>query len=125
MLRTIILVGIGGAFGSILRYLIGVLASRFFPMEFPLGTFVVNTLGCLLIGIFIGIIDRQHVINQDFKLLLVTGFCGGFTTFSAFASENVNLLQQGHLLSAFTYIAASIILGLFSVWFGLILVKFI
>lgn len=123
MLRTMILIGIGGALGSVLRYLTTVLANRVFPAVFPVGTFVVNIAGCLLIGLLLGFLDRHQTLNPDLKLLLITGFCGGYTTFSAFASENVDLFQQGHAFTAFAYIAASVIFGLLAVWLGFFLIK--
>lgn len=122
MLRTLILVGIGGAVGSVLRYLTAVLTNRLCSSDFPFATFAVNLAGCLLIGILLGFAEKYQVLNANLRNLLVTGFCGGYTTFSAFASENVNLLQQGHMLTAIVYMAGSILLGLFAVWLGFRLV---
>lgn len=122
MLRTLILVGIGGAVGSVLRYLTAVLTNRLCSSDFPFATFAVNLAGCLLIGILLGFAEKYQVLNANLRNLLVTGFCGGYTTFSAFASENVNLLQQGHMLPAIVYMAGSILLGLFAVWLGFRLV---
>ncbi len=122
MLRTLILVGIGGAVGSVLRYLTAVLTNRLCSSDFPFATFAVNLAGCLLIGILLGFAEKYQVLNANLRNLLVTGFCGGYTTFSAFASENVNLLQQGHMLTAIVYMAGSIFLGLFAVWLGFRLV---
>lgn len=107
--------------GSILRYLTTVLANRLFATVFPLGTFAVNIAGCLIIGLVLGYLDRQQLVNSDLKWLLATGFCGGYTTFSAFASENLNLFQQGHAFTAFAYIAASVVLGILAVWLGFFL----
>jgi|SRR5690606_2412675 len=118
MLRTLILIGVGGAAGSVLRYLTTVLANRLFSSEFPIGTFAVNIVGCLLIGVLLGCAERHQFLNPSLRSLLVTGFCGGYTTFSAFASENVNLLQQGHTFTSVVYIAGSVVLGLFAVWLG-------
>ena len=123
MIRAIILVGIGGGVGSILRYLTNVFVTKYFQTTFPLATFTANFLGCLLIGILLGIFDRQQLANPDLKYLFITGFCGGYTTFSAFAAENINLFQTGNSLTAFLYIAASVLVGLFAVWLGLVLVK--
>lgn len=124
MTRTIILVGLGGGLGSILRYLTSVAINKYFQTNFPFATFTVNIIGCLIIGIIIGIFDRQQITNPDFKFLLVTGFCGGYTTFSTFSAENLNLLQSGNYLTAFLYITLSIFICLFAVWLGLLLTKF-
>jgi len=80
-------------------------------------------LGCLLIGILLGLFERQQLSNPDLKFLFITGFCGGYTTFSAFASENINLFQSSNSLIAFLYIAVSVLVGLLAVWLGLMLTK--
>lgn len=117
------MVGLGGALGSILRYLTAVLVNKYFQSTFPLATFAVNILGCLIIGVLLGLFERQYLTNPDFKLLLITGFCGGYTTFSAFSAENIQLLESGQTLTAFLYIGASIFIGLFALWLGLSIVK--
>ncbi len=123
MLRTLIFIGIGGSIGSILRYLTTVLIEKYFTSLFPLATFLVNIIGCLMIGVTMGILEKNEMMNSNIKWFLVTGFCGGFTTFSAFGFENIRLLQNGNIFLAFVYISASIILGLSSVWLGFSLVK--
>ena len=119
MLRTILLVGIGGGIGSALRYLTAVLTNKFFANTFPLATFLTNIIGCFLIGILMGYLVRNQLADSNLKWFLVTGFCGGYTTFSAFGYENVNLFQTQNPALAFAYIAASIAIGLFAVWLGL------
>lgn len=123
MLKTILYIAAGGALGSVLRYLTTVLVSRFWSNHFPLATFITNFLGCFLIGLFIGLLAKNQLEESNLKWFLVTGFCGGYTTFSAFGMENYNLFQSNNSLLAFGYIAISIILGLFAVWFGLQLSK--
>jgi CrcB protein len=123
MIKQIIIVAIGGAAGSVLRYLATIISIKFYNNNFPIATFIVNILGCLLIGIFIGIFDRYGNFNENFRLLLITGFCGGFTTFSAFSSENISLMQNGNTFLAITYIGLSVIIGLLAVWFGLYITK--
>ena len=120
MIKQILWVAAGGAIGSAARFLI----SRGLPSSvFPWGTFFVNILGCLIIGVLLGLFERQYLTNPDFKLLLITGFCGGYTTFSAFSAENIQLLDSGQTLTAFLYIGASIFIGLFALWLGLSIVK--
>ncbi len=123
MTRAIILVGLGGGLGSIFRYLTSVFATKYFQTNFPLGTFAVNIIGCLIIGILLRLFERQQLTNPDLKFLLITGFCGGYTTFSAFAADNINLFQSDNSLTAFIYIATSIIVSLFAVWLGLLITK--
>jgi CrcB protein len=122
MIRTLVLIGLGGGFGSILRYLTSVLTGRYFHGSFPLATFIVNIAGCFLIGWLTATLSRQSA-NPDLKFLFITGFCGGYTTFSTFSAENLQLLQSGHSWTAILYIAASILAGLLAVWLGLLISK--
>jgi fluoride exporter len=123
MLKTIIYIALGGAIGSVFRFLTTLLVSKFWSNQFPLATFIANLIGCFLIGLFIGILTKNQLTDSNLKWFLVTGFCGGFTTFSAFGIENLNLLQNNNSILAFGYITLSIILGLFAVWFGLFISK--
>ena len=123
MLRAIILVGAGGGIGSIFRYLTSVFVGKYFHAVFPLATFIANILGCLIIGLLFGLFERHNLTNPDLKYLFVTGFCGGYTTFSTFAAENINLFQSENSLTAFAYIAASVIVGLLAVWIGLAITR--
>ena len=123
MLKTILFIALGGAIGSVLRFLTTVLVSKFWSTHFPLATFMVNVLGCFLIGIFMGYLTKHQLNDNNLKWFLVTGFCGGFTTFSAFGIENINLMQNNNTILAFGYMAASIILSLFAVWLGLFVAK--
>ena len=95
MIKTLLLVGTGGFLGSVSRFL----ASRFmqdnFPSAFPFGTFFVNITGCLLIGLIYGFSERSSLLTAEWKMFLAVGFCGGFTTFSTFANENLALLRDG------------------------------
>ncbi|MBC3538364.1 fluoride efflux transporter CrcB [Rufibacter sediminis] len=121
MIKHILLVGIGGAVGSILRYLTALFVSKYYANIFPLATFTANVVGCLLIGLFIGFLNRYYQADADLRLLLATGFCGGYTTFSAFSAESLHLLQQGNYLIALTYVGVSVVFSLLAVGVGLAL----
>lgn len=123
MLKIICLVAIGGAAGSVLRYLTSIAVQKCCAHVFPLATFLANIIGCFLIGIFVGWLSKHQMNDSNLKWLLVTGFCGGYTTFSAFGLENVSLLQNGNLAWAFAYIFISVIVGLAAVWGGLLLAR--
>lgn len=115
----ILLVGLGGAAGSIARYLCQKWLTALYPQHFPIGTFVVNILGCLLIGIFWGLSFRSFLQMENWKLLLMTGFCGGFTTFSAFTMEGIALWKEQRMGLFFLYIGASVIIGLVATFAGM------
>lgn len=117
-MNNILCVALGGALGSVCRYLISKWLQEAATTSFPIGTLVVNVLGCLLIGAFYGMAER-HGLGGSLKLLLTVGFCGGFTTFSTFMNENLSLIRADQLLMTAAYAAASIILGLLAVWLGM------
>lgn len=123
MIRNLLLVGLGGGIGSMIRYL----CQRWFGMMpglqgIPLGTFVVNIAGCLIIGILFGLFIRQPM-NESRYLLLITGFCGGFTTFSSFTLEGNEMLKNERFGLFFLYMGASVILGLAATWLGIRLTR--
>ncbi len=118
MLRNLLFVATGGAFGSVLRYLISTNLHKAYPNFSPYGTFIVNMLGCLLIGLLMGWINAQKLMNPQLQLLLVAGFCGSFTTFSTFAHEaNLMLLEQKPLQSIL-YLGLSVTVGLSLAYLG-------
>lgn len=119
MLKTLVLVGVGGGVGSMLRYLVSVLTYKYNSGIFPWATFIVNMVGCLLIGLLIGVVERQIPNSISLKYLFITGFCGGFTTFSAFSLEGLLLIQTGNASLSIIYILTSIVLGLLVVWAGI------
>ncbi|MEZ4840963.1 MAG: fluoride efflux transporter CrcB [Flavobacteriaceae bacterium] len=121
-MKQVLLVFLGGGVGSVLRYVV----TRFFnnpTTGVPYGTFLVNIIGSFLIGVFLGLALKNEALNQSQTLLLATGFCGGFTTFSAFAYENHLFLKSGNLTLLFSYIIASIVVGLLAVFLGIYIVK--
>jgi CrcB protein len=105
------LIAAGGAAGSVLRYLLGSRVQHFAPQGFPLGTLIVNVLGCFLIGIFVRQFMNVQTHNYE-RALLVVGFCGGFTTFSTFSIETIGLIEGGEYPRALAYITLSVLLCL-------------
>lgn len=122
-MRTVLLVGLGGGLGSIFRYGLALFVNKHFYSFFPLATFLANIIGCFLIGFLLGLFERHQWTEPDIKIFFVVGFCGGFTTFSTFAIENVTLVQSNQTLIAFAYIAFSVLTGLLATWMGLWVVK--
>lgn len=121
--RNILLIGLGGFLGSASRYLIYVLLSRIWPVAFPLGTFAVNILGCLFIGVIFGLSGRLEWLTPQWQMFLATGFCGGFTTFSTFTFENAEMLQSGNYGMFAWYAIGSFAIGLLAVYLGLLMTK--
>ena len=121
-MKSFLLVFVGGGLGSGLRYLITIAMNQYSKI-FPLGTFTVNILGCLLIGLILGYAQKENTLTSNQTLLLATGFCGGFTTFSAFANENLELIRNGELFNFSIYAIGSVFLGIVLILIGYLLVN--
>jgi CrcB protein len=112
MLRAFLFVGLGGALGSMARYGVSLIVNKFYTASFPLATFFINILGCFIIGLLFGVTQKNNTLQSDTWLILATGFCGGFTTFSAFALENSNLLKGNLNITALLYTVLSVVIGI-------------
>lgn len=118
MIRSLIIVALGGGMGSALRFLASKFVQDNMTGLFPYPTLAVNVIGCLLIGIFYGLSSRGSLGGDSAKLLLTTGLCGGFTTFSTFCNENLSLMRGGHAFTTLLYTGGSIMLGFIAVAVG-------
>lgn len=123
MLKSILIVGAGSFLGGALRFVISSLMKGACSSSFPWATLTVNLLGCLLIGVIYGFFARHSSVSHAMCLLLTTGFCGGFTTFSTFANEGVQMLQSGNLVAFAAYASMSILLGMLLVMLGYIVAR--
>ena len=123
MIKNFLIVGLGGGAGSMLRYAVHRIFLGQSPAAFPTGTLLVNIAGCFLIGILWSVVSRSLTWNEEMKLLLMTGFCGGFTTFSAFTLEGIGLLKENKTTLFFIYLTASVLGGLLATFIGIRIVK--
>ena len=120
MMRNFLIVGLGGMIGSMLRYAAAILIKN---QPFPYATFAVNIVGCFVIGAIAGFTIKSATLSNEWRLFLATGICGGFTTFSSFSLESLQLLQQNRPATAVMYIGTSIVLGIAAVFAGWMLMK--
>ena len=116
-MKSFLFVFLGGGLGSALRYLVASAMNQYSKV-LPYGTFTVNILGCLLIGMILGYAQKENTLTSNQTLLLATGFCGGFTTFSAFANENLELIKNGEICNFSVYTIGSILVGVLAVFIG-------
>lgn len=121
-MKQLVLVFVGGGFGSVLRFIIGKYLNNA-ETGIPYGTFAANIIGSLLIGIILGLAVKQNTLSENQILFLATGFCGGFTTFSTFAYENHVFLKTGDFSSFAIYTIASFVVGFLAVFAGIYIVK--
>lgn len=125
MNNSLLLIAAGGMAGSLCRYFVHALIMKNYTHDFPLGTFLVNATGCLLIGILWGISQKQGGMNVDIRSLLMIGFCGAYTTFSAFTLENIQLIENGNVGTAVLYATLSVIVGIILTYLGYWVIKVI
>ncbi len=125
MIRTILIVGMGGFLGSVLRFLLARYMQVNLSGEFPWGTLVVNVLGSMVIGLVFGLVERGDLVSSQWRIFLAVGICGGFTTFSTFANDALMLLQERDLLRFALYAGLSFFLGISAVLLGRWLVLFL
>jgi len=123
MIKILCLVGLGGFIGSIARYLTTVAMTKSFPSIFPYGTFLANVIGCFIIGVVYGLSERLSGFTPAWRFFLATGFCGGYTTFSSFAYENMTFLKGPDYGTFALYTLGSLSTGLLAVWGGMMLSK--
>lgn len=123
MLKTILLVGSGGFIGSVARYFITRMSLFSGFLSLPLGTLVVNVTGSFVLGFLVGLADRTMLLSSEWRLFLMVGLCGGFTTFSTFAGENMALLHSGQYITMALYTGLSVFLGLIAVFMGYFMSK--
>lgn len=122
MVKDLVLVGIGSGIGGMCRYLISLLMGST-SNGFPWGTFTVNIAGCLLIGLLWGMTSRFSSLSPALSLLLMVGFCGGFTTFSTFSKEGLTMLQANNYILFLLYAIGSVIIGIMAVALGYLTTK--
>jgi CrcB protein len=121
-MKTTLLIGLGSFIGGASRYLIWKLFQSSFTSVFPFGTFTINVIGCFLIGAVLGYSSKNY-LDTTWQLFLTTGILGGFTTFSAFSLESINMLRDGHTPTAILYIVLSVVIGLIATLVGYTLIR--
>ncbi len=122
-MKAALIIFFGGGLGSVLRYLVQVLMSRVVTVSFPAGTFLVNITGCFAIGLLYGFSNRHVALAPEWRLFLVTGLCGGYTTFSSFSYESISLFRQGNYMYFIPYVVLSVLLGLSATVAGMMVSK--
>ena len=120
---NLFIIAIGGALGSVARYLLTAFVLRSSGTLFPLGTFVVNVVGCVIFGAVIGAAQQRFVLSPEARAFLLIGVLGGFTTFSSYAFESVGLLRDGRFLAATINIIGQVVAGLAGLWSGYLMTR--
>ncbi len=124
-MTKLLVIGLGGFLGAIMRYGLSGQVNRFSTGGFPYGTLVVNVIGCLLLGVIMVLVKDRSFIPPNMQLFITVGLLGAFTTFSTFGNETLILAQDGEIWSAVLNICGSLILGLGAVWLGRVLMRVI
>ena len=119
MIKTLLIIGLGGFVGSVTRYILYYYFVQNYPTDYPWGTFVANLLGCFVIGIVFGLAAEGDGLNKELVFFLSVGFCGALTTFSTFSYENLLMFNQGKVFLALVYSGLSYTMGLILTWLGL------
>ncbi len=125
MTRILLLIGTGSFIGGVSRFLLSRYVQNSILTAFPFGTFVVNIAGCFLIGLIFGLSERGNIADTGLRMFLTVGFCGGFTTFSTFANENLALLRDGNIFQFAIYTSLSVFLGILATYLGNLIIKMI
>lgn len=118
-----LLVGLGGAIGAMLRHGAGLMSMRVMGADFPWGTFAINIIGSLCIGIITGLLALMTAWSQEARLFVVVGVLGGFTTFSAFSLDTILLVERGQIVNAALYVFGSVVLSIIAAFLGLFLMR--
>ena len=119
MFKLMLLAGAGGFIGTCCRFLTNRLYLTYFKTTLPIATFTVNILGCFIVGLIFGLLNRAGIVSPKLNAFLIVGFCGGFTTFSTFSYETFSLGMNGEMLTSLLYVVTSFVIGLLAVWLGL------
>lgn len=123
MIKTLLIVGSGGFIGSALRYLVQVNVEKLMSSTFPMGTLFINVLGSFIIGIIYAFAEKGNLMSPEWRIFLAVGICGGFTTFSTFTMDNLNLMRDNSLFQLLLYTGGSLFLGVLAVYLGIILTR--
>jgi CrcB protein len=119
-MQRILLIGFAGLAGTLGRYFMSGLVARRFGETFPVGTIIINVIGCFLAGLLFYVLQERSLVSETVRLAIMVGFLGGFTTFSAYSLQTFTLFRDGEVFLAFLNLAISNVLGLFMVWLGFI-----
>lgn len=120
-MKEVIVVFLGGGLGSLTRFGLSRWINSLHNSHFPLGTFFVNIIACLALGFIIGLADHKQILSQTTRLFFTVGFCGGFSTYSAFSSETLTLFQQGYTFNAVLYVVLSVVFSVAATLGGLVI----
>jgi CrcB protein len=122
-MKELIYIFVGGGLGSIVRYILGRWVNAFHNSNFPFGTLTINIIACFVLGFIIGLADHKQLLSPASRLFWAVGFCGGFSTFSAFSSETLTLIQQGQNSTMLLYIILSVVVCLIATFGGLLIAE--